>query len=419
MSACITVISMGPGAPELLTLQAADALRGAGNLILRTARHPVAEWLRQQGIPFSDLDALYDKYDDFDDLHRAMARRLWKRAAEGPVCFAVPDGGNDGAVDALRAAMPEDGKLTVLPGVSRMDSCLAKAPLGATGGLRVIPATSLSASSLQPALPLLITELNDAQLAGDVKLLLTELYEDELPVTFYPSSVTGDGVPVTIPLYELDRQTGWDHTVSLLLPSSPTEQRSRFDYDDLVWIMDRLRGPGGCEWDRAQTNESLRRYLIEEAWEVVSAIDEQDPMHLADELGDVLLQVVFHAAVGRSHGEFGMGDVTTAICEKMLYRHPHVFGTDTGIDAEKWDSLKRQERGLDTLTDLLEDIPHSLPAAMRMTKVLKRCDKAAGYAPTREQLLQDLRAQTDALASGGEDALTQVYITLLRLCRQA
>lgn len=413
----ITVITLGPGAPELLTLQCADALRTAERLVLRTAQHPVAGWLTGQGIGFDTLDSFYDKYDDFDIMHRAMARRLWKLAAEGPLAFAVPDGGNDGAVDYLRQTKPADGELTVLAGVSRMDSCLARAPLGASGGIRVIPAQSLHTVSLQPGIPLLVTELDKAQLAGDVKLFLSELYDDELPVIFYPSAVTGDGCPITIHLYELDRQRDWDHTVCLLVPSSPTEERQRFCFDDLMWIMSRLRGPGGCSWDQEQTHESMRPYLIEEAWEAVSAIDDQDPDHLADELGDVLLMVVFHAAIGQSHGTFAMGDVTTSICAKMLRRHPHVFGDETHMDADLWDSLKKQERDLQTLSDTLRDIPGSLPSLMRMTKVLKRCDAAAGKSHTREELLAELREKLDGMTDLREEDLTAILIILLRLCR--
>ena len=417
MSREITVISLGPGAPELLTLQAAEALRDAERLILRTGRHPVSDWLTARGIAHTTLDDFYDRYEDFDTMHRAMAKKLWRLAGEGPVSFAVPDTGSDGAVDALRLLRPEDGTLTVLPGVSRMDSCMATAPVGATGGLRVIPASSLDAASLQPGLPLLITELDNAQLAGDVKLFLTELYDDETPVTLWTSSVTGDGQPVSLPLWELDRRQGWDHTVSLLVPVSPTVERKRFNFDDLVWIMGRLRGPGGCPWDQAQTHESLRRYLIEEAWEAVSAIDDGDPEHLADELGDVLLQVVFHADIGKSHGTFAIGDVTTAICEKMLRRHPHVFGDEQGMDAEKWDSLKKQERGLRSLTDLLEDIPGSLPSLMKMTKVLKRCDPAAGISLTEEELTASLRRRLNEMTTLTEEELIGLLTDLLRLCR--
>ena len=226
-----------------------------------------------------------------------------------------------------------------------------------------------------------------------------------------------DGRPRTIPLYELDRQHVWDHTVCLLVPPSPTIDRSRFCFDDLLWIMERLRGIGGCSWDQAQTHESLRRYMIEEAWEAVSAIDEGDPDHLADELGDVLLQVVFHASVAHSHGTFAMGDVTTAICGKMLHRHPHVFGDEEGMDADKWDALKKQERAMNTLTDLLEDIPKSLPSLTRMAKVLKRCDPVAGILPDERQLLDSLRARLRQPDTMDEVMLTDILTDLLRLCR--
>ena len=121
MKPSITVVALGPGAPELLTLAAADRLRNAQALIFRTAHHPVAPWLQQQGIPYKDLDALYDRCEDFDELHASMARMLWKKATEVPVTFAVPDPTTDGAVRCLKQTIPSDGEMQVVAGVTLAD----------------------------------------------------------------------------------------------------------------------------------------------------------------------------------------------------------------------------------------------------------------------------------------------------------
>ena len=154
------------------------------------------------------------------------------------------------------------------------------------------------------------------------------------------------------------------------------ERKETYSLQDLIEILRILRAPGGCPWDRAQTHLSDRRNFVEEAYEAAGAIDEEDPDHLADELGDVLLQVVFHASVGASHGEFAIGDVTTDICRKMIYRHAHIFGTDhcatAGEVADNWEKLKKAEKGLHTQSEVLADVSRSLPALTRAHKVQKK-----------------------------------------------
>lgn len=378
MKPSITALSLGPGDPSLMTLQTADALRSGQQLVLRTGHHPAADWLAEQGVAFTTLDALYDEYDDFDALHRAMADTLWAQARKAPLVFAVIDAATDGAVAALAAAVPSGGKLLRLPGVTMADACMARLPASFIGaeGLRMLPAIACQSATPDPRMPLLITELDKAILAGDVKLWLAESYDEETPIVFFPSTVAGKGRPVTIALCEMDRQRHYDHTVCAYIPAVPMEKRVRFDFGDLLTIMERLRGEDGCPWDRVQTHESLRKYLIEEAYETAGAIDEDDPDHLADELGDVLLQVVFHASIGRSMGDFTISDVTTAICRKMLRRHPHVFGQahceTAGEVNASWEQIKKAERGLESAASVLADVSAALPALTRAAKVQKK-----------------------------------------------
>ena len=160
----------------------------------------------------------------------------------------------------------------------------------------------------------------------------------------------------------------------------------RYDIQDLRRIMALLRAPGGCPWDREQTHESIRRNMLEEAYEVVEAIDEQDPEHLKEELGDVLLQVVFHAQMAREEGLFTFDDVVDGVAQKMVFRHPHVFGQAHADDCaqalDTWDAQKREEKDQRTASDTLKAVARSLPALIRAEKVQSKAAKA-GFAGGR------------------------------------
>ncbi|MEM5780363.1 MAG: nucleoside triphosphate pyrophosphohydrolase [Lawsonibacter sp.] len=155
---------------------------------------------------------------------------------------------------------------------------------------------------------------------------------------------------------------------------------NRYGIEDLLRILEVLRGPGGCPWDREQTHRSIRRNMLEEAYEVAEAIDEDDPAHLKEELGDVLLQVVFHARMAQEAGLFSFDDVVDGICKKLVFRHPHVFGTADARDSDMalvaWEAQKREEKGLETVGDTLDAVARSLPALMRAEKIQDKAQKA-------------------------------------------
>ena len=157
-------------------------------------------------------------------------------------------------------------------------------------------------------------------------------------------------------------------------------EKDRYDYGDLLEIIRILRSPEGCPWDQVQTHASIRRGLLEEAYEAVEAIDEGSPEHLKEELGDVLLQVVFHALMEQEAGRFDLDAVADGICKKLIFRHPHVFGevsvSGTGEVLSNWEELKRKEKGQATNTDALEAVARSLPALWRAEKVQKKAKKA-------------------------------------------
>ena len=393
--AVLSVVSLGTGSAEYLTRGGEAALRGAKQVVLRTGRSPIAAFLTEQGLSFETLDSLYEQCEDFDAFHQAAAVTLFSRLKEGDLCYVVGDAAFDGTVFALQKLKPREMKLRIVPGVSLADCCLSLVKRQ-SGHVRILSACELEDSRLLPDEPLLLCELYSRECAGDCKLKLTELLPDELPVTLLTGREEDGSLQAKeIPLMELDRQPSYDHLSAVYIPEVPMEQRSRYDMDDLVHVMARLRSPEGCPWDREQTYESLLPYLLEESYEYIQAVREDDPDHMYDELGDVLLQVVFHAEIGRQHGDFDILDVTTAICRKMMERHSHIFGgasADTPEEvARNWEAIKRRQRGITTARQAMQEVSKGLSPTMRAGKVQQKAARA-GYAfPETEDALQAVR----------------------------
>ena len=185
-------------------------------------------------------------------------------------------------------------------------------------------------------------------------------------------------------------------------------QKEHYTVEDLRRIVALLRAPGGCPWDGAQTHESIRRNFIEEAYEVAEAIDEQSPAHLKEELGDVLLQVVFHASLEEDAGRFDLDDVADGICKKLIFRHPHVFGTAAADTSEEvlvnWEALKRQEKGQQTTADAMDAVARSLPALWRADKLQSKAAKAgfefADVSGALDKLDEETRELREAVERG-------------------
>ncbi len=409
----ITVISLGPGAGECMTLAALDALRQAPQVILRTARTEAADSLHRQGVAFTSLDALYDAAEDFDALNAALVSAVLAAAEKAPLVYAVLDAQRDQSVHSLLAS--PDARVQLLPGVGLFDPIAMYHP-----DARVCPAYDLPEALGDE--PLLIIEVDNALLAGEVKLRLLSWFGPDCPCRWYApdSAVTRHGADLT--LEALDRQRRYDHTAALYIAPPPLTAKQRYTAQDLVRIMRILRGEDGCPWDRAQTHESLRPYLIEEAYEVTQAIRDEDWAHVADELGDVLLQVVFQANIGEQYGTLELSDITTAICAKMIRRHPHIFGathTDTAEQVtQNWEAIKRQERHQHSLGETLRDIPVSLPPLMRAQKAWRKAAAAGACSPSPDLTLRRLLSAVEALkaASPSQDNTFDALGELLLAC---
>ena len=209
--------------------------------------------------------------------------------------------------------------------------------------------------------------------------------------------------------------------------------KQTYDFQDLLEIMRVLRAPGGCPWDREQTHESIRRNMLEEAYEAVDAIDCGDPQALCEELGDVLMQVVFHAQIEQEKGGFTMDDVADGVCKKLIYRHPHVFGTVDARDSDtvltNWEALKRTEKGQSTTADALDAVAH-LPALWRAEKVQSKAAKAGFDWPSPIGAVDKLSEETEELrravergdvqgSHGIREEVGDVLFTAVKVARDA
>ena len=197
--------------------------------------------------------------------------------------------------------------------------------------------------------------------------------------------------------------------------------KSQYNVDDFRRIIEILRAPGGCPWDIEQTHESIRRNLLEEAYEVCEAIDDKDPDHLKEELGDVMMQVLFHSRIEEEKGSFNLDDVADAAVKKLIFRHPHVFGdvsvSGSGEVLKNWDELKRQEKSQSTVTKTMTDVAESLPALWRAEKVQKKARKVgfdwSDISGAEEKLSEELSELSEALASGDKAKITEELGDLL------
>lgn len=186
------------------------------------------------------------------------------------------------------------------------------------------------------------------------------------------------------------------------------ERKDRYDLNDLLQVMVLLRSPGGCPWDREQDHHSIRRNMLEEAYEAAEAIDQEDPAHLKEELGDVLLQVVFHACMAQEAGQFDFSDVVDGVTQKLVFRHPHVFGGQSAEDSagalSTWDAQKRVEKDQRTTGDAMDAVARSLPALMRAEKVQSKAAKAGfdwpGVGPALDKLTEELEELKTAVQEG-------------------
>jgi tetrapyrrole methylase family protein/MazG family protein len=255
-------------------------------------------------------------------------------------------------------------------------------------------------------------------IASEVKLSLMNYYPDEHPIKVVRAAgIPGQEKIAEIPLFELDRLDWIDHLTCVYLPpdSDSKAMVSRFPVDRLVDIMERLRDIGGCPWDREQTHDSLKKYLVEETYETLDAIDEGNMYKVCEELGDLLLQIAFHAQIAREDGFFDINDIVEAISRKLVRRHPHVFGGVRVKGSEEvsanWEEIKKgelEEKG-EVRQSLLDGIPQNLPSLMKADKIQHKAAKVGfdwpDYNGALGKVFEEIAELKEALDKGEQKGI--------------
>ncbi len=377
-------------------------------MLLRTAEIPSARTLDDENIAYTPLDFIYERSRNYDTLTRNLAREVRARAKGRNVCYCV-DG--DASEDAAAQLLIARGARAV-GGRSKGAYFAERAALH--GEYTAVSAFSVGERSL--ALPLVVYDVTADNLS-DIKLILAEKYGDEAPAMYICGEKSS---PMS--LFEVDRE----HPAGLcgiVVFDVPLLEKKVFSFEDFIAILRRLRAPDGCPWDKVQTHESIRINAIEEAYELVDAIDRKDPARMLEETGDVLMQAAFHALIEEEKGGFSVADMLTAVSEKLITRHTHIFGKDRAQDAESalsvWDKNKMKEKGQKTYADAVNDVPEVFPALLRAQKIAKRMEKGGWDAATFENFERKFREEYEELLAAfraGDKAATMEELGDVLFC---
>ncbi len=438
ISTAITILGLGPGRWDDLTLQARALLEQAASdnrtVFFRTLIHATVEPLKLEipNLRITSFDSFYNEATSWDTLYQRIAQEICTLAEQQPpVLYAVPGHPliGEASVQLILQQARDCGLSTsIVAGLSFLEPVCAALELDPfTSGIQMIDATNLAAlkpdeiaGKIIPTIPLIVAHVYHRRQASAVKLALGECYPGEWPVKLVRSSgfaatetvgeqgvdkprpyitttetvgaqgedkprpyITTTETVIEMPLYEIDRSRLANHFNTLYVPPLEALDALRLP-ETLRYITMRLRrDPDGCPWDRQQTHQSLTRYVIEETYEVVEALEENDLEKLAEELGDLLLQVYLHAEIARQDGDFNIGDVFEHVSAKLIRRHPHVFGQveveNAGQVVQNWEEIKRQERitaGKDVQSEsMLDGVPLASPALIVAQEYQKRAAK--------------------------------------------
>ena len=372
----ITILGLGPGDPQALTLEARDALAHATEIFLRTREHPTVAALPKH-LRVHSFDRLYVKFSEFDAIYSAIADDIVKRGAKRDVLYAVPGHplfGETSVQKILAQARDKNIPTHVIPGMSFVDAaCAALALDPLARGLQVSDATDLAQQhfpQLDPDQPALVGQCYNRAVASDCKLTLLVLFPPEHEITLVDAAGTAEQRIRTMPLAELDHSDDFGLLTTLYVPPLPRPS----SFDALAEIIAHLRSPSGCPWDREQSHQSLRGSLLEEAYEVLEALDEDDMPHLREELGDLLLHILMQTQIAAESGEFLLTDVVAEIAAKLVRRHPHVFGdvkvNGTDEIIANWETIKQAEKGGQPKKK--PSVPRGLPALVLAKKVARK-----------------------------------------------
>jgi tetrapyrrole methylase family protein/MazG family protein len=426
----ITLLGLGPGDPGQLTREAWELLSSADEIYLRTRQHPTVDGL-PASVRIHSFDELYENGDSFDEIYIAITQKVLElgRRDQG-VIYAVPGHpyvSESTCPEIARLARLEGLSIQIVDGLSFLEPTFAALGLDPYPRLTLFDALTLGGAhvpAFAPDAPVLIAQIYSRLVASEVKSTLTAIYPDEHPVKLVHNAGTKDQIVEELALYEIDRSEHIGLLTALFVPSLG-EGTSLEAFQEIVA---HLRAPNGCPWDREQTHESLRKHMLEESYEALEAIDSGDFAAMREEFGDLLLQIMLNSQIANEEGEFTLNDVVKGIYEKIIRRHPHVFG-DVKVDGvdgvlANWEKLKEKEREGETKRDkgLLDGVPAALPALSQAQEYQDRAARVGFDWPEIEGVLEKISEEIrEVKRANNEEQLTSelgdLFFALVNLSR--
>ncbi len=414
----ITLIGLGTAEGDI-TLRAEKALGGADKIIARTAECEGFKSLA--GYTVIALDEIYKSSRNFDTLNKKLAAAVINAAKTENVAYCV-----DGSVsedESCKIILSKHRDIEICDGVSKAAGAYSAAKLKCG---QPVCLSAYTVDELKSCRAAVIYDIDCEYMAGVVKERLSDIFGEEEECAF----IRG-GTAERIKIYELDRQKNYDGTCAVAVEEREFLKKDRFDYADLEQIIKTLRAPGGCPWDRVQTPESIKGNMIEEAYELVDAIERGDTDGIEEETGDVLLQAAFHSVLQEARGEFKVSDAITRVVKKLIFRHSHIFGADRAGDEGEalgvWEKNKVKEKGQDTFSDSVLAVPNNFPACLFAQKVQKRAAKSgmdfSSSVSAAERLAEEVTELLNALVAEDKNAVADeagdVLFSAVNVCRLA
>lgn len=427
----ITIIGLGAGDLNQLPLGIYKKLKNATHLYVRTEQHPVLQELQTEGVTWTSFDAIYEKNDQFENVYKEIVENLLKLSAVNPIIYAVP--GHPLVAEQtvqllVQAEKQGKAKIRIEGGQSFLDPIFGALRIDPIEGFQLLDGTSFKRDDIQMNSHVLIGQVYDSFSASEVKLTLMEKYPDDFEVTIVTAAGSSEEVLKKVPLFELDREMELNNLTTLYVPPIPEKESRVKEWQTLREVVAQLRGPNGCPWDKEQTHTTLKKYAVEEVYELLQAIDEEDDDHIVEELGDVLLQVFLHAQIGEDNGYFSLEDVLASITEKMIRRHPHVFGEVEANSTEQvlsnWQEIKEKE-GKKSSKTLLENELRTESSLLTSFNYQKKAAKVgfdwpevSGAWEKFEEELQEWKAELSTNDQEAQtDELGDLLFTVVNLAR--
>ena len=401
----LTLIGLGVEKGDL-SLKAVELIKSAQTVVLRTKNALSSNSVEEFSNSVIYLDDVYNKSRNFDTLNKNLAKSVIKLLKTGDVCYCV-----DGSVyedNSCKILLKKYKTAKVLSGVSMGAKCLERAKV-ALSNCTFCSAYDVK-NGFKPTLPFVVYALDGKALASEIKLILSDLYGEELSVV-----LTSNKTVKKLKLYEIDRLKNYGYDTALYFENQTLTQKSRFNFEDLTKILEVLRGENGCPWDKAQNATSIQKNLIEECYELIDAINLNDDDAIIEEIGDCLLQCAFYLQIYKEQNRFSVSDVLSAICYKLISRHTHIFGSDVANDEQSalntWNNNKAKEKGYKNGFEYLDSVPHCLPAVMRAQKVGSRAGKYGfdfeSYQGAIDALISEIEEVKQAYNKGNEEELAK------------